>query len=223
MNTRYVPAIALLSLSLGCAPRGPHASRDNAAERSDAKATVRNSASLEQARRLESSGRLRDAIIAYRLVHRQPQSSTDDKGLATLGVARCLLALGRHAAALNALAPLPEAPSTDLGRRKLAVAGEILLRRGQHGPAESALEVALSGLDIEESTTSWLAPALANLGKAYCCNGKLRHGLTAYRRAAGRFRAAQRAAAAAECERVASRIRARLDQQAAPPGSKKRN
>jgi tetratricopeptide (TPR) repeat protein len=185
--------------------------------------TVRDNASLGEARRLEAVGRLRDALIAYRLVHRQSGATDDDRARATLGVARCLLGLGRHAAALNALAPLPEAPSTDRDRKKLAVAGEILLHLGQHGPAESALEIALAGIDIEQSPTLWLPPALANLGKAYCCNGKLRHGLAAYQRAAGRFQAAQQAAAAAECKQVASRIQALLDQDAPPPGSKKGN
>jgi general secretion pathway protein D len=166
------------------------------------------SRALRRAKTFEKSQQYTKALVAYRdALDRELDQVAH--GEARLGVARCLMRLPspRYRAALNALAPLPENPQTGLERQQMALAGEILLRLRNPQPAESVLEVALSGLEPSRKDIAWLAPTYANLGVTYMHNRKLRHAEQALQTAARHYDTLGMGRASLECQRLVGEIR----------------
>lgn len=160
---------------------------------------------LRNAQELERAGQHTQAVVAYR----DFMSVTQDgaaKQVAMLGLSRSLMRLDKHAAALNALMPLPNAPRDSLSRQRLSLAGEALLRMRTPGPAESVLEVSLAGMRPGTQTASWVGPTYANLGLAYSQNKKLAQAKNAFEAAARQFTLCGQHSAAAQCEDMVSQL-----------------
>lgn len=68
---------------------------------------------------------------------------------ARIGAAKAMIRMHRLAAAMAALGTLPAAPQTEYDCRKLAIAGEIMLRQRRTEEAETCLELALDACELE--------------------------------------------------------------------------
>jgi tetratricopeptide (TPR) repeat protein len=165
--------------------------------------TLKPGVTEASALQLERSGRYLDALKQY--------SQLADTAIgrmanhrAMCGKARCLSHMGEHKLAISALAPLPLEPRKPYECEKLALAGELLLRMNKYEEAESTLEVAIASLEGGDKSAYyyWLAPATANLGKAYLHNSKVGQAQIMFRRAAEYFAAMGNAVAAEKCRTV---------------------
>jgi tetratricopeptide (TPR) repeat protein len=160
-------------------------------------------ARLSQAQALQQQRQYREAIVEYKKVLEFSTSPVECQQ-ARLGMARCLVHLEDHSAALATLKPLPLARGSDLDRQVLAVAGEAMLHLGQYEDAETILELALDDMTNESlALSSWRAPCCGNLGYAYLKNAKLDKAVVLYRRAAGLYAQQGNAAAARRALRMA--------------------
>jgi hypothetical protein len=117
-----------------------------------------------------------------------------------------LIAAGGYLEALAVLSPLPRTATSEHDRHRLALAGEALLHVGNTNRAEEVLVTAVAGLDEQDVGRTWLAPALANLGKVRLANGKPDLSAQAYARAAAAFHAQGDEGNSAECIRMAQGI-----------------
>jgi len=143
--------------------------------------------SLEQCQNLEKSGNYSAAMKKY--VELLSQNRADRKIFeeGTLGKARSFYGMRKYTYALNALSPLPDKPKSIFERRKMVLAGEVMLANSMHESAESVLEIALSGL--ARGDESEFASAYANLGTIYLKNYKLQQGIVMYTKARDGFKA----------------------------------
>lgn len=155
---------------------------------------------LEQCRKLEQSGNYSAAMKKY--VELLSQNRTDRKlyeeGL--LGKARSFYGMRKYTYALNAISPLPEKVETRFDRRKLALAGEVMLANSMHESAESVLELALSSLSKDEEAD--FAAAFANLGTIYLKNYKLQQGIAMYEIARDGYRAKANFKKMTQCNKI---------------------
>jgi tetratricopeptide (TPR) repeat protein len=163
---------------------------------------------LLRAQLMQQQGKYQSAIIEYLKILDSDVSELDIQQ-ARLGVAKCLIKLGKFTSAIARLKPLPLTPNSDSDSQVLAVAGEAMLRLGKFQEAESVLEIALENAEIfseyempedlldpvvpeniEEtavSTPLWIAPCAGNLGYAYLKNCKPIKAFLLYQQAAGLY------------------------------------
>ncbi len=154
---------------------------------------------------LEKAGQMEEALISYRTIAADSADETSAQE-ASLGAARCLIAMGNYPAALALLEPMPEEPTTDWDRRRLALGAEAMARLGVWAHAESLAEVALSGLGLDDEQLPWVAVCSANLAKAYLENNKPAKSARMYRAASARFEKSGQAGPASECMALAREI-----------------
>lgn len=119
---------------------------------------------------------------------------------ATLGKARAFAGMKKYTYAIGTLEPLPENPATSYARKKLALAGEILLKDNKHSSAEPVLELALDGLP--EAKSADFATVYANLGNAYMKNYKPEKGLAMFCQAQKLFDNSGRSNDARQCQTI---------------------
>jgi tetratricopeptide (TPR) repeat protein len=160
-------------------------------------------ARLSHARLLQQQRQYREAIVEYKKAL-EFSTSPAERQQARLGVARCLVHLEDHTAALVTLKPLPLGRGSDMDRQVLAVAGEAMLHLGQYEDAETILELALDDMTNESrALASWRAPCCGNLGYAYMKNTKLDKAVSLYCLAARLYVQQGNAAAARRASRLA--------------------
>lgn len=149
---------------------------------------------MEMARHLQRSGDYLRAVMQYR----QVIDCTHDpyvRDLAKIGAAECLMKSNQIPAALVALEPLPLQVRGETEGRKLALAGEILLRQKRDEEAKAYLEIALNSVDLEgfaqqaqcgqlASVEGWIPNAAANLGCACVQLDQPEHAMVMYQFAA---------------------------------------
>lgn len=104
--------------------------------------------SLERARLLQDQGDHLAATVEFRKVLAS-EADVWEREEAKIGAAKSLIRTHRYAPAMAILAPLPVLAESDHDCRKLALAGEILLRQHRAEEAESCLELALDGCPLE--------------------------------------------------------------------------
>jgi tetratricopeptide (TPR) repeat protein len=103
---------------------------------------------VDRARLLQDQGEHTAATIEFR---KALECAADDweRDEARIGAAKSLIAMHRYAPAMTILGPLPVVAESDFDCRKLAIAGEILLRQHRAEEAETCLELALDGCALE--------------------------------------------------------------------------
>lgn len=124
--------------------------------------------SLERAELLLAQGDYAAAVIQYRNVIACAEDHWEREE-ARVGAAKSLIRMHRYAAAMAILGYLPAAPESEYDCRKLAIAGEILLRQRRTEDAETCLELALDACALEA-----FAPQLGanwNYGQRDVTNG----------------------------------------------------
>ena len=157
---------------------------------------------LEQAASLEAASRYDEALLAYKRAHTHPPLALT----ASLVVSRCLLALDRPAPALAALEPITIPPVDDIGRKKLALAGQALLMQKNFRAAEKALSWAQDGIDERVADALWAAAAAANLATSLLENDKIEEAYDAYGRASRLYASLGQREKAATCSRMRREI-----------------
>ena len=110
--------------------------------------------SLDRAELLRSQGDYAAAAIEYRKVIDCAETEWDRQE-ARIGAAKSLIKLHRYAAAMKCLGCLPVAAESDYDCRRLAIAGEILLRQRRPEEAETCLELALDACALEVYVTGF--------------------------------------------------------------------
>ena len=155
---------------------------------------------LGQCRKLEQSHNYSEAMKRYVELLSQNRGDRMLFEEGTLGKARAFLGMKKYTYALNAISPLPETAKKDYDRRKLALAGEIMLANSMFESAEPVLELALS--DLSERHEADFAAAFANLGTIYFKNYKLAQGITMYEKASKGYRNAGNYTKMMECEKI---------------------
>ncbi|MBN2641501.1 MAG: hypothetical protein JXR78_07605 [Victivallales bacterium] len=200
--------LTALFLLSGCAAPAPEAAEEESiAIDFNQPATLDPGVTEASALQLERTGRYLDALKQYsqladtatgRIAHHR----------ATCGKARCLSRMGEHKLAISALAPLPLEPRKPYECEKLALAGELLLRMNKYEEAESTLEVAIASLEGGDKSAYlyWLAPASANLGKAYLHNSKVGQAQIMFCRAVEYFAVLNNSAEAVRCRVIAEEL-----------------
>ena len=161
--------------------------------------------SLEQCRRLEKSRNYSESMKKYVELLSQNQADRRLFEEGTLGKARSFYGMKKYTYALNALSPLPDKAESNFERRKLALAGQVMLSNSMHESAESVLELALSDLDEDEETD--FAPSFANLGTIYLKNYKLQQGIIMYEKARNGFKATADFNKMNECNKILNNFR----------------
>ncbi len=161
---------------------------------------------FQTAIKFQRSGKYWDALKIYNVIKASAIDKRTDE-LAAIGASKCLIRLNKYDLALNALAPLSETrPKTTTERKKMAIAGEILLRKKLPVQAESTLELALSKLPDEDKNSLWTASVFCNLGKAYATNGKVEEAKMSYDIATHIFEKKDRKRAVEQCKKVSDAL-----------------
>lgn len=168
---------------------------------------------FQKAKLLQESGDYMGALVEYRQVSACSNDPVQ-RDLAKIGAAECLLKTNKYPAALVALEPLPLTVSTEVDARRLALAGEILLRQHRHEEAKAYLEIALNAVDLETyaekaqcddpslDVAAWIPSAAANLGCACVKLDQPEHGMVMYQFAAMMYRARGEQMSATKAQRM---------------------
>lgn len=168
---------------------------------------------FQKAKLLQESGDYMAALVEYRQVS-ACSNDPRERDLAKIGAAECLLKTNKYPAALVALEPLPLTVSTEFDARRLALAGEILLRQHRNEEAKAYLEIALNSVDLETYAeqaqcndaefvvAAWIPSAAANLGCACVKLDQPEHGMVMYQFAAMMYRVRGEQMAAVKAQRM---------------------
>lgn len=103
---------------------------------------------IDRARLLQDQGDHAAATIEFRKVV-ECAADDEERDEARIGAAKSLIKMHRYAPAMVVLGPLPVVAESDYDCRKLAIAGEILLRQHRPEEAETCLELSLDGCALE--------------------------------------------------------------------------
>ena len=196
----FTLGLAILN-SIGCRSMSPTQSNN----KSIVEELGMEKVSLEQCRKLELSRNYSEAMKKYVELLSQNKANRTIFEEGTLGKARAFYGMKKYTYALNAISPLPDKPESDYDRRKLALAGEVMLSSSMHESAESVLELALS--DLAEDEETYFAASFANLGTIYLKNYKLQQGLVMYEKASKAFKATADFHKMTECNKILENFR----------------
>ncbi len=162
-------------------------------------------ADRNKARQMMMQGKYPEAVAEFRKLMDYGETPFIREE-ARMDLARCFIKMENFAGALKTLRPFPEEPKTKNERRRLALAGEVMLRDNRPEEAETLLEIALAGFEPGDAYPSWTAACCENLGLAYLKNGKFSQSIVLYKRAADLYRDSGRIPEAREAEDMAGTI-----------------
>lgn len=134
---------------------------------------------LAEARLCEKNQNYLEAAKKYALVSEKTYVHAELEE-SVLGHARVLALANEPEAALIALNPLDEDPTSFFECQKLALVGEILNQKSDYETAESAFEVALGKCPRTSETERFRAENFAKLGQVYMHNEKYRNAIRVF-------------------------------------------
>lgn len=147
---------------------------------------------------------------AYKL-YSELQRDADDPAACRaiqLKTANALFMLGRHSAALAALAPMPELPGSLHDAKKLALASRILQKmNGKPEHVEALLEIALDNSFEGTEADLFRANGYAELGRVYFANSKNARAAKCFEYASDLFRSLDDKEQAETCRHIAEYLK----------------